>query len=146
MTPPAVDRPSRRLQDLTVISLAVLANLDHRLVGVHSYDQYLTAVEQLGLDHASLQQAYRRMVFNVAAVNRDDHAKNFAFLRTRQGGWSLAPAFDVIHSYRPGSEWTRRPGAGAARRSTPAFITALGAALGLAHPTFDTFAGTLTTG
>jgi serine/threonine-protein kinase HipA len=91
-----------------VISLAALANLDHRLVGVHSYDQYLTALKQLGLDHASLQQAYRRMVFNVAAVNRDDHAKNFAFLRTRQGGWALAPAFDVVHTYRPASEWTSR--------------------------------------
>ena len=91
-----------------VISLAALANLDHRLVGVHSYDQYLSAVKQLGLDHASLQQAYRRMVFNVAAVNRDDHAKNFAFLRTRGGGWSLAPAFDVIHTYRPASQWTSR--------------------------------------
>lgn len=91
-----------------VISLAALANLDHRLPGVHSYDQYLTAVIQLGLGHASLQQAYRRMVFNVAAVNRDDHAKNFAFLRTRQSDWVLAPAFDVIHSYRPGSEWTTR--------------------------------------
>jgi serine/threonine-protein kinase HipA len=89
-----------------VISLAALANLDHRLPGAHSYDQYLTAVKQLGLDHASLQQAYRRMVFNVAAVNRDDHTKNFAFLRTRQGGWALAPAFDVIHTYRPSSEWT----------------------------------------
>jgi serine/threonine-protein kinase HipA len=91
-----------------VISLAALANLDQRLPGAHSYDQFLTAVHLLGLDHASLQQAYRRMVFNVAAVNRDDHAKNFAFLRTRKTGWALAPAFDVIHSYRPNSEWTAR--------------------------------------
>jgi serine/threonine-protein kinase HipA len=91
-----------------VISLAALANLDHRLPGAHSYDQYLTAVKRLGLDRASLQQAYRRMVFNVVAVNRDDHTKNFAFLRTRQGGWALAPAFDVIHTHRPGSEWTSR--------------------------------------
>jgi serine/threonine-protein kinase HipA len=91
-----------------VISLAALANLDPRLPGVHSYDQFLRAVTQLGLDHTTLQQAYRRMVFNVVGVNRDDHAKNFAFLRTRQRGWALAPAFDVIHSYRPGSEWTTR--------------------------------------
>jgi serine/threonine-protein kinase HipA len=91
-----------------VISLAAIANLDHRLAGTHSYDQYFTCVKELGLDHSSLQQAYRRMVFNVAAVNRDDHAKNFAFLRTRHGGWELAPAFDVIHTYRPNSEWTSR--------------------------------------
>jgi len=37
-------------------------------------------------------------------------------------------------------------GAGAARRSTPAMATALGAALGLAHPTFGTFAGALNSG
>jgi serine/threonine-protein kinase HipA len=29
-------------------------------------------------------------------------------MRTRQSGWALTPAFDVIHSYRPGSEWTTR--------------------------------------
>jgi serine/threonine-protein kinase HipA len=91
-----------------VISLAALANRDHRLPGVHSYDQYLISVKQLGLDLASLRQAYRRMVFNVVAVNRDDHTKNFAFLRTRRGGWALAPAFDVIHTFRPDSEWTAR--------------------------------------
>jgi serine/threonine-protein kinase HipA len=48
------------------------------------------------------------MVFNVVAVNRDDHTKNFAFLLPRNGPWQLAPAFDVIHTYRPGSEWTAR--------------------------------------
>lgn len=91
-----------------VLSLAALAHLDQRQAGAHSYDQYFAAVKQLGLDRSSLEQAYRRMVFNVAAVNRDDHTKNFAFLRTRQGEWTLTPAFDVTHTYRPGSEWTSR--------------------------------------
>ncbi|MBW4077483.1 MAG: type II toxin-antitoxin system HipA family toxin [Acidobacteria bacterium] len=91
-----------------VLSLAALAHLDQRLVGVHSYDQYLTAVTQLGLGLSSLEQAYRRMVFNVAAVNRDDHTKNFAFMRTRDGQWELAPAFDITHAYRASSEWTSR--------------------------------------
>lgn len=39
------------------------------------------------------------MVFNVLAHNKDDHAKNFAFLRDPvcpgQGVWRLAPAFDL---------------------------------------------------
>jgi serine/threonine-protein kinase HipA len=48
------------------------------------------------------------MVFNVAAVNRDDHTKNFAFLLPEAGLWQLAPAFDVIHSYKPSGEWTQR--------------------------------------
>ncbi|MFZ1063639.1 MAG: type II toxin-antitoxin system HipA family toxin [Acidimicrobiales bacterium] len=91
-----------------VLSLAALAHLDPRQVGAHSYDQYLGAVRQLGLGLDSLAQAYRRMVFNVVAVNRDDHAKNFAFLRSREGDWELAPAFDVTHAYHPSSQWTSR--------------------------------------
>lgn len=41
-----------------------------------------------------LEQLYRRMVFNVLAANRDDHARNHGFLRTASG-WRLAPAFDL---------------------------------------------------
>jgi serine/threonine-protein kinase HipA len=93
---------------LHVLSLAALAHLDPRQVGAHSYDQYLGVVRQLGLGLESLAQAYRRMVFNVVAVNRDDHAKNFAFLRARDRGWELAPAFDVTHAYQPASQWTSR--------------------------------------
>jgi serine/threonine-protein kinase HipA len=91
-----------------VLSLAALAHLDPRQVGAHSYDQYLGAVRQLGLGLDSLAQAYRRMVFNVVAVNRDDHAKNFAFLCSKQGEWELAPAFDVTHAFQPASQWTSR--------------------------------------
>lgn len=91
-----------------VLSLAALAHLDQRQTGLHSYDQYLATVKRLGLDFTSLEQAYRRMVFNVVAVNRDDHTKNFAFMRTRDGQWRLTPAFDLTHAYRPNSEWTSR--------------------------------------
>ena len=38
------------------------------------------------------------MAFNIVARNQDDHVKNIAFLMTRSGTWSLAPAFDF-------SEW-----------------------------------------
>ena len=48
------------------------------------------------------------MVFNVMAVNHDDHTKNFAFMRRRASGWELAPAFDVTHAYSPDSQWTSR--------------------------------------
>jgi serine/threonine-protein kinase HipA len=91
-----------------VITLCALAHLDFNLTGTHSYDQYLHTVAALGLGPDELQQAYRRMAFNVMAVNRDDHTKNFAFLRTRTGGWQLAPAYDVTHAYHPDSRWTSR--------------------------------------
>ncbi len=91
-----------------VISLCALAHLDFNLIATHSYDQYLQSTRALGLGPEEWQQAYRRMVFNVIAVNRDDHTKNLSFLLPSDGGWRLAPAFDVTHAYRPDSQWTSR--------------------------------------
>jgi serine/threonine-protein kinase HipA len=48
---------------------------------------------------------FRRMVFNVIARNCDDHTKNFAFILKQGGRWELAPAYDLCHAYRPGSQW-----------------------------------------
>ena len=45
-------------------------------------------------------------MFNIAAVNQDDHVKNFGFLMDRRGRWSLAPAFDL--TYAQGAGFTRR--------------------------------------
>ena len=53
----------------------------------------------------AVNQAFRRMVFNVAAVNQDDHVKNVAFLMTPDGRWQLSPAYDV--TYAKGNQWTR---------------------------------------
>jgi serine/threonine-protein kinase HipA len=88
------------------LTLSAVAHLDHSLVGAHSYDQYFATIRQLGLGSGEVVQGFRRMVFNVAAVNRDDHAKNFGFLLREGGSWELAPAYDVTHSYRRDSEWT----------------------------------------
>ena len=43
---------------------------------------------------ADLAQLFRRVVFNTAIGNRDDHLRNHGFLLAAQG-WRLAPAFDV---------------------------------------------------
>lgn len=40
------------------------------------------------------REIFKRMVFNVAMENTDDHEKNHAFL-WRDGRWNLAPAYDV---------------------------------------------------
>ncbi|HEV7138786.1 MAG TPA: type II toxin-antitoxin system HipA family toxin [Steroidobacteraceae bacterium] len=47
-------------------------------------------------DHieADLEQLFRRVAFNVAIGNRDDHLRNHGFLLTATG-WRLAPAFDL---------------------------------------------------
>ena len=41
-----------------------------------------------------LEQLFRRVVFNVATGNRDDHLRNHGFV-LGANGWRLAPAFDV---------------------------------------------------
>jgi len=43
---------------------------------------------------ADLEQLFRRVAFNVAVGNRDDHLRNHGFILEARG-WRLAPAFDV---------------------------------------------------
>ncbi|MDO1528505.1 type II toxin-antitoxin system HipA family toxin [Fulvimonas sp. R45] len=43
---------------------------------------------------ADLAQLFRRVAFNVAVGNRDDHLRNHGFV-LGETGWRLAPAFDV---------------------------------------------------
>jgi serine/threonine-protein kinase HipA len=53
-------------------------------------------------------EIFRRMVFNVAAANCDDHTKNFSFLLPQGDRWRLSPAYDVTHAYSATSRWTRQ--------------------------------------
>ncbi len=89
-----------------LLSLCGLAHLDFNLAGAHGYEQYLATIDELGLGEGAREQAFRRIVFNVAAVNRDDHTKNLAFLCDEEGTWRLAPAFDVIYAHNPSGKWT----------------------------------------
>ena len=41
-----------------------------------------------------LQQLWRRIIFNIAVSNTDDHLRNHGFLLSRDG-WHLAPAYDL---------------------------------------------------
>lgn len=43
---------------------------------------------------ADIEQLFRRVAFNVAVGNRDDHLRNHGFV-LGENGWRLAPAFDV---------------------------------------------------
>jgi serine/threonine-protein kinase HipA len=46
-----------------------------------------------------IDNMFRRACFNVFAHNRDDHAKNFAFLyNEEEDGWRLSPAYDLTYS------------------------------------------------
>lgn len=54
--------------------------------------QFLT--EQGSNTKPDLEQLWRRIVFNIAISNTDDHLRNHGFIY-RHGGWILSPAYDV---------------------------------------------------
>ncbi len=87
-------------------SLCGLAHYDFNAAGAYSYEQAITVVKQLGLGYDSLEELFRRAVFNICARNQDDHAKNLGFLMNKWGEWNLAPAFDMTYAYNPGGLWT----------------------------------------
>jgi serine/threonine-protein kinase HipA len=43
---------------------------------------------------ANLEQLWRRIVFNIAVSNTDDHLRNHGFILTEKG-WVLSPAYDI---------------------------------------------------
>lgn len=59
---------------------------------------YLELAEWIGrnCDNVSqnLEQLWRRIVFNIAVSNCDDHLRNHGFLLTPKG-WTLSPAYDI---------------------------------------------------
>jgi serine/threonine-protein kinase HipA len=90
---------------LHIQSFCAIAHYDFNEVISFSYEQLFETMRRLLLPYTDAEQLYRRMVFNVMARNCDDHTKNFSFSMDKTGQWKLAPAFDVCHSYRPGSTW-----------------------------------------
>ena len=88
-----------------VQTFCALQHFDFNNVGSYSYEQLFQTMRTLRLDYLQAEQMYRRMVFNVLARNCDDHTKNFAFTLHKNQQWSLAPAYDVCHAYRPDSLW-----------------------------------------
>ena len=89
-----------------VQTLCAMQHVDYKQRGTHAYEQLFLVAMQLRLGDDALDEAFRRMAFNVMARNCDDHTKNFGF-RMKQGGeWQLTPAYDVTHAYNPKGEWT----------------------------------------
>ncbi|MEK7270137.1 MAG: type II toxin-antitoxin system HipA family toxin, partial [Planctomycetota bacterium] len=69
----------------------------------NDYADLLKATSVLTRNHEDMVRVFRRMVFNVASHNRDDHVKNFAFLLDdKTGEWRLSPAYDLTYAAGPG--------------------------------------------
>jgi serine/threonine-protein kinase HipA len=90
-----------------VQSLCAIAELDFNQRATHDYSQYFATIDALRLGPAAREEAFRRMVFNLYAANRDDHTKNLSFTMDDDGQWALSPAYDLTHAHNPApTAWT----------------------------------------
>jgi serine/threonine-protein kinase HipA len=99
---PRFDRPGGT--PLHQHTLGGLLHVDYNDPGASSYEEYLRTILRLGMPPAAVIEGYRRMVFNVLAVNQDDHVKNLSFHMDPSGTWSLTPAYDL--TFAKGGHWT----------------------------------------
>lgn len=100
----AVQRFDRTAEGpLHMHTLSGLLHADHRTPEV-DYAMLLKATRLLTRDERHVERMVRRMMFNVLARNRDDHAKNHAFLMAGDGTWFPSPAYDLTFSPGPGGE------------------------------------------
>lgn len=83
-------------------SLAAFTGVDFRIPGSLDYTNFLRATQLCTNDMREKAIAFRRVVFNVVFNNRDDHPKNFAYIMSPVGEWTLAPAYDVTFCEGPG--------------------------------------------
>ncbi|HEY5409757.1 MAG TPA: type II toxin-antitoxin system HipA family toxin [Caulobacteraceae bacterium] len=95
------DRPAPGLR-LHMVSLS--GAIEARASLPSSYDTFLRATHAITRHAEDVAAAFRRMVFNVLACNRDDHTRQHSFLMSARGDWRLAPAYDLTFAAGPGGE------------------------------------------
>ena len=94
-----------KLQKIHMQSLCGLTHIDYQDKHNYSYSTIFDVMEQLNIDFNEKYELFKRMVFNVVAVNNDDHSKNFSFLMDRNGEWHLSPAYDLTYANDPTSNY-----------------------------------------
>jgi len=96
------------------------------------YETLLKVTLDLTKNHEDVKRAFRQMVFNVLANNRDDHVKNFAFMINEHREWTLTPAYDLVYSTGPGGEHSMTL-SGEGRSPGKSEIDKLGGMIGIAR-------------
>lgn len=108
-----IETPARQRIDVAGRSVLLLKRFDRRVDGSRvGYISAMTLLSRRDGEEADyrdiaevlpevgarvsrdLRELFRRIVFNVAIHNTDDHLRNHGFLRA-PGGWRLSPIFDV---------------------------------------------------
>lgn len=94
-------------QKIHMQTLGGLAHYDFNIPHSNSYEQVAQLILKLGLGQDTVEQFYRRMVFNVCAQNNDDHVKNISFLMDKTGKWQLSPAYDITFAKNKDNQWLK---------------------------------------
>ena len=84
-------------------SLCGLLDADFQVPSM-DYEDLIKASQTLCRSPEAGQTQYLRAIFNLFALNQDDHTKNWAFLQTDDGHWRPAPFYDVTFSPSPHRE------------------------------------------
>ena len=62
-----------------------------------SYDRIVTIGKKIGRENNVNADVFKRMLFNIAIGNTDDHTRNHAFLKnTHDRSYTLSPAYDLV--------------------------------------------------
>ena len=87
-----------------MVSAGGLLEVSHREPCL-DYNSLMSLTHFMTHDSRAVEEMFRRLSFNVFAHNRDDHARNFAFLYdTELSEWKLSPAYDMTYSSSLGGE------------------------------------------
>lgn len=89
-----------------MVTLCGLAHSDFNTPGAFAYEYLFGVMRQMHLKSSEMEQAYKRLVFNVIGRNQDDHTKNFSFLLDTDNVWKLSPAYDLTYAYKPNGDYT----------------------------------------
>ena len=86
-------------------SASGLLYADFRLPSL-DYKDLIALTRAVTRDRREGRAMFALATFNVRSHNRDDHARQFTFLMSRDGKWRLAPAYDLTFAAGPGGEHT----------------------------------------
>jgi serine/threonine-protein kinase HipA len=104
------DRPSGRRCHIATAS--GLLHADH-MAPTLDYADLVKVAWRLTNSSAQVEEQFRRAVFNLYAINRDDHSKNHGYVMSEAGVWELSPVYDLTFSTGPnGEHWTSYNGEG----------------------------------
>lgn len=94
-------------QKIHMHSLGGMVHVDYNRPQSFSYENWFRLILELRMGQQTLEQAFKRMVFNIVGRNQDDHVKNISFLLdSMDAEWRLAPAYDL--TFAAGAGYTAR--------------------------------------